>query len=214
VKGTNSVFAHRQSRVNLVQRTATEFASDVRGRFAAEEETLEECLTSFKRMIQDKSASGQTSVRQREQMAEKNFNWRFADSLTETFTELLIDLSSFIDIDLSLYPGILDSRRQSYLARLLRLASRIGLTSAQVKSLRFENSEIPPEEKLEKIETQIELVLKSPQDQAWAVSVSCLYKLLGSPFPTFHGSLYPLALLTLNRNCSFLFTRCLTSPRS
>jgi hypothetical protein len=134
-------------------------------------------------MIDDKSAQGQTTVRQLEKITDKIHSWRFkADSLSETFKHLLTDLASITNLDLESYPGILETEPQIFLSRVLRLASRIGLTSKQVSTLK-----LGTEERLAEIEQQVEFVLQFPNHE----SICTLNGLLGiSPqFPTLLGLL-------------------------
>ena len=188
------VYSHRVTRVNLLQRKAREFEENVRTRFVAEEgERLEVCLAAFKRLIDDKSASSQTSTRQLEKIADKISNWMFADSVSETFTQLLIELASFTNFNLEAYPGILETEPQMYLARLLSVASQIGLSSKQVATLQYDT-----EKRLAEIEQQVKIVLQFPYHEA----ISTTHNLLGfSPqFPTLLGLFesFPQGYVLLN----------------
>ena len=175
--GSNAGYSHRTTRVHLLYRKAREFESDARIRFTAlEESNLEERLGAFQAVIADIAESSARPVRQLERIAEILESGIFAASLSETFTNILVDLVSITNIDLMAYPGIFESEeRQSFLARLLNVASRIGLSRTAIHSLlREENGE----ERLGAIERHLELVSQSPDDD---ISVRSFRRLLGLP---------------------------------
>ena len=155
-------YSRRNTRVELLLRKAREFESDARVRFSREDR-LDECLGAFGAMIDDIARSNRT-VFQLENIANR-IDDKFASSFNFTMTLLAVDLVSFTKIDLLAYPGILDTNEQLVLGRVLRLASRIGLTLRDVLTIIRELERNGyPEERLGEIERELDSVLKSTEE--------------------------------------------------
>ena len=168
---SNAVYSHRMTRANLLRRKASEFESDARIRFEGGVD-VEECLGAFKRMIDDIAIS-ERPVRQLELIASRiDSDDLTADSLSETVVNLMMDFASIVEIDIMAYPGILDSEKQAYLARLLSIASRIGISRTQMLEILREG---PEKGALETIEREVQTLMDSTQE---TVSASFL-ELLG-----------------------------------
>lgn len=125
------------TRVRFLQRKAKEFESDARIRFAAEGDAqLEECLDAFKQMINDISVSDRP-VSQLERIANRIDEYNFdPDSLREMINHWIFDLVSYTRIELIDYIGIFTSSDNPFfLARLLKVASRIGFSRDHINGL-------------------------------------------------------------------------------
>lgn len=87
----------------------------------------------------------------------------FVNSLRETFTEFVIDLFSIAKIDLMAYPGLVTADDLSILARLLLLASQVGLSRKQVSTILMNlEKHGNPGERLGEMENHIEIFMQSP----------------------------------------------------
>ena len=160
-------YSQRNTGVQLLLRNAREFESDARVRFSGEDR-LNEFLGAFRAMIDDLARSSRT-VFQLEKIA-KRIDEDFENSFNFTVILLAADLVSFTNIDLLAYPGILDTREQLAFGRILRIASRVGLSRNNVFAIinGLARNGYPENEYLEKrlgeIERELESVLKSTEE--------------------------------------------------
>ena len=122
-------------------------------------------------MIDDIAMSNRTD-HQLEQIADRLDKENFENSLNETLRELVVDLGCFTRLDLMDYPNIFENGEQLILAKLLQLASRIGMSRKQLLSLFHEFARVgDPKNRLEEIETEFESFLQSPSDNAVPLSL-------------------------------------------
>ena len=168
VLGSNVAYSHRVTRVKLLQRQTLTFETDAQLRFSAERaenrERFEGSLDAFKAMIEEIAASNRPE-RLIEQIAELIGDEDFtASSLSKTLTKLVIELVSITNIDLLAYPGIFETGRQIFLAKLLHLASRIGLSRQQIQLVITETDKNGNhEDRIGEMERQVELYMQSPE---------------------------------------------------
>ena len=165
-------YSQRKSREDLLLRKACEFDKDSRIRYSGEEvddgyqHRLERRLNAFRRLIEDIAKSNRP-VRELEQIAARLDKEIFENSLDNTLTNLVIDLVAISNTDLMAYPDIFEDNEQSILARVMRLACRIGIPRYQLTEVLRELEEnANAEERLGKIERKFEFFLKSPDPAA------------------------------------------------
>jgi hypothetical protein len=169
---------------SLLLRKACEFESDARTRFAGDVvdgniHQLAEFLRGFRAIIEDITKSN-CSAHQLKQLAYKIDSMNFVSSLCETVSELLINIVCIAKIDLLAYPSILISEQHILLARLLRIASSIGLSRYKVTDLLSELEKSGnPRDSICEIERQVEIFMQSSSPNH-SISVSLL-RLLGLP---------------------------------
>ena len=175
----------RSSRVNLVQRRANELERDARIRYSEpsasaedivyKQEVIEQCLDAFRTMISDIVQSS-CLVRQLEQVAGIIDNVNMVGSLPETFTSLVMDVLSILKIEVGKYTAIFASGDKGvFIARLLQLAARIGLSRDHIKSIFSEvNLGGNHKERIEELEREVALFVQNSQSSASSLVMSLL----------------------------------------
>ena len=177
----------RRTTVALLLEKADEFESDARARFSGDVvdgniHQLEECLASFRELIEDITKSN-CLAHQLEELAYRIDGKSLVSSQRETFTELVIDLVWIAKIDPMAYPGILLSDQHVFLALLLRIASNIGLSRNQFATILSElKKNGNPRERYWEIERQVEILMECSPDYPISISLIRLQGLPPRPF--------------------------------